>query len=175
MATDDERREVAERLRMSDERDAAGFDCLLAEVVRGREFCETPCEHCHGRLLGELADLIDPDTTGDTTTNTTKSAEDTTKVPDSHPDCGTEEEPASRVPECDATAAHAAAESGHESGQNRDSVQIRVQKGPECDRGALLALAEQLDGLGNGYVIARDGARDVARRIREACGMADAG
>ena len=61
MATDDERRLVAERMRMSDERDAAGFDCLLAEVVRGREFCETPCEECHARLLGELADLIDPD------------------------------------------------------------------------------------------------------------------
>ena len=61
MVSDDERRRVAERLRMSDERDAAGFvDCLLAEVVRGREFCETPCEHCHGRLLGELADLIEP-------------------------------------------------------------------------------------------------------------------
>lgn len=61
MVSDDERRLVAERLRMSDERDAAGFDCLLAEAVRGREFCETPCEHCHERLLGELADLIDPD------------------------------------------------------------------------------------------------------------------
>ena len=61
MATDDERRRVAARLRMSDERDAAGFvDCLLAEVVRGREFCETPCEECHARLLGELADLIEP-------------------------------------------------------------------------------------------------------------------
>ena len=61
MVTDDERRRVAEKLRISDERDAAGFvDCLLAEVVRGREFCETPCEHCHGRLLGELADLIEP-------------------------------------------------------------------------------------------------------------------
>ena len=58
--TDDERRLVAERLRMSDERDAAGFDCLLAEAVRGREFCETPCEECHARLLGELADLIEP-------------------------------------------------------------------------------------------------------------------
>lgn len=59
MATDDKRRLVAARLRMSDERDAAGFDCLLAEAVRGREFCETPCEHCHARLLGELADLIE--------------------------------------------------------------------------------------------------------------------
>ena len=61
MATDDERRLVAERLRMSDDRDAAGFDCLLANAVRGRDFCETPCEECHGRLLDELADLIDPD------------------------------------------------------------------------------------------------------------------
>lgn len=61
MVSDDERRRVAERLRMSDERDAAGFiDCLLAEMIRGREFCETPCEECHARLLGELADLIDP-------------------------------------------------------------------------------------------------------------------
>ena len=60
MATDDERWLVAERLRMSDERDAAGFDCLLAEAVRGREFCETPCEECRARLLGELADLIYP-------------------------------------------------------------------------------------------------------------------
>ena len=60
MVTDDERREVAERLRMSDERDAAGFDCLLAEVVRGSEFCETPCEECHRRLAAEMADLIEP-------------------------------------------------------------------------------------------------------------------
>ena len=61
VVSDDERREVAQRLRMSDERDAAGFvDCLLAEVVRGREFCEAPCEECHARLLGELADLIEP-------------------------------------------------------------------------------------------------------------------
>ena len=66
MATDDKRRLVAERLRMSDERDAAGFDCLLAEAVRGREFCETPCEHCHARLLGELADLIESSCDRDT-------------------------------------------------------------------------------------------------------------
>ena len=60
VVSDDERREVAERLRMSDERDAAGFDCLLAEVVRGRDFCETPCDECHRRLAAELADLIEP-------------------------------------------------------------------------------------------------------------------
>ena len=67
MVTNDERREAAERLRMSNERDAAGFvDCLLAEVVRGRDFCETPCEECHARLLGELADLIEPTCDRDT-------------------------------------------------------------------------------------------------------------
>ena len=61
MVSDDERREVAQRLRMSDERDASGFvDCLLAEVIRGHGFCEAPCEECHARLLGELADLIEP-------------------------------------------------------------------------------------------------------------------
>ena len=76
VVSDDERREVAERLRMSDVRDAAGFDCLLAEVVRGLDFCETPCEECHRSLLDELADLIDPD-------------------------CGTAEASASPVPECD--------------------------------------------------------------------------
>lgn len=121
--TDDERRRVVERLRMSDERDAAGFDCLLAEVVRGREFCETPCEHCHGRLLGELADLIDP------------------------------------------------GESGHNRDRNQDSVQKEspiVQIEHECDREALLALADELEqetGLVCGACMGK-----TARRIREACG-----
>lgn len=60
--TDDERRRVAERLReLSGKRDTQGFDCHLANAVRGHDFCETPCEECHGRLLDELADLIDPD------------------------------------------------------------------------------------------------------------------
>lgn len=60
MATDEERRIIAERLRMADDRDAAGFDCLLANVVRGCYFCKTSCESCHRRLLGELVDLIEP-------------------------------------------------------------------------------------------------------------------
>ena len=61
MATNDERREVAERLReLSGKRDTQGFDCLLAEAVRGYEFCEAPCDECHRRLAAELADLIEP-------------------------------------------------------------------------------------------------------------------
>ena len=137
MATDDERRLIAARLRMSDERDAAGFDCLLAEVVRGREFCETPCEECRARLLGELADLIDP------------------------------------------------GESGQNLDKNRDTVQIEspaVQKAPECDRDALLELADALeDGFGMTgspnaaqlKVLAGINVelREYARIIREALGV----
>ena len=61
MATDDERREVARRLRelSGSMGHAQGFDCLLAEAVRGHEFCETPCDECHRSLAAELADLID--------------------------------------------------------------------------------------------------------------------
>ena len=60
--TDEDRREVAERLLdLSGRMDTSGFDCLLAEAVRGHDFCETPCEECHRRLAAELADLIDPD------------------------------------------------------------------------------------------------------------------
>ena len=59
--TDEDRREVAERLfELSGRTDTHGFDCLLAEAVRGYEFCETPCDECHRRLAAELADLIEP-------------------------------------------------------------------------------------------------------------------
>ena len=126
MATDDERRRVAERLRMSDDRDAAGFDCLLANAVRGHDFCETPCEECHGRLLDELADLIDPD--------------------------------------CD-------------EGRYEGLRTVRP-----VDREALLRLADELDrSLGwcepdeRGCAHVKVGRlREVARRIREACGVLDA-
>ena len=71
-----------------------------------------------------------------------------------------------------------------ESGQNRDSVQIRVQKGPECDREALLALADELEKCAWYFGLdfdadepLRDRLKEAsedfagcARRIREACG-----
>lgn len=61
MPTDEDRREVAERLfELSGRIDTSDFDCLLAEAVRGHDFCETPCDDCHRRLAEELADLIEP-------------------------------------------------------------------------------------------------------------------
>lgn len=61
MATDDERRRVAERLRGSLERlDGNDFDCHFAEAVFGPNFCDAPCEECHVRVTVALADLIDP-------------------------------------------------------------------------------------------------------------------
>lgn len=41
------------------------------------------------------------------------------------------------------------------------------------DRDALLTLADEMDGMRPGYVIARDGARNLAARIREALGVSD--
>ena len=55
-------------------------------------------------------------------------------------------------------------ESGQNLDKNRDTVQIEspaVQKAPECDRDALLALADECDSVHM---------HKVARRIREACG-----
>lgn len=65
-------------------------------------------------------------------------------------------------------------ESGHESGQNRDTVQIEspdVQKTPECDREALLELAQSMM-VRHSWLSASDAARAkrIADHIREACG-----
>ena len=66
-----------------------------------------------------------------------------------------------------------------ESGQNRDrnldTVQQEspaVQKAPECDREALLALADEIETDGvDCYVVSTQYVLDeYARRIREACG-----
>ena len=144
MATDDERREVAERLRkLSGRIDMLGFDCPLAEAVRGHEFCEMPCDECHSRLSAELADLIDPDTTGDTT----EAAADTTKCV------------------CDATATHTDASATCDMSQScRDAV--------ACDREALLGLADEIETDGvDCYVVSTQYVLDeYARRIRDACG-----
>ena len=59
-------------------------------------------------------------------------------------------------------------ESRHESGQNQDSVQKEspaVPKAPECDREALLALAEEMEGICDLLPVRR-----WAHSIREACG-----
>ena len=70
-------------------------------------------------------------------------------------------------------------ESGHESGQNRDTVQQEspaVQKAPECDREALLALALEIKRSyvfgsmdADELVVSRGAAYAIARRIYDAC------
>ena len=132
MATDDDRRSVAERLRgeVGCGSSWPGMERLgvILGVEGGSGF--------PGRFLSRLADLIDP------------------------------------------------GESGQNLDKNRDTVQIEspaVQKAPECDREALLALAEELGGnilvvpavygtYQSGYVAA---CHDVAHRIREALGVSE--
>ena len=76
-------------------------------------------------------------------------------------------------------------ESGQNLDKNRDTVQIEspaVQKAPECDREALLELAEDVTEAA-AMATAVDASKsaemlaelllDIARRIREACGEVD--
>lgn len=139
----DERRRVAARLRMSDERDAAGFvDCLLAEVVRGREFCETPCEECHARLLGELADLIDPGESGQNL--------------DRNQDTVQKESPAVQIaPECD-----------------RDALLEEVKELKKCAYYFGLDFDED-EPLRDRLKEASEAFAESARRVREALGVDD--
>ena len=139
MATDDERREVAERLReksrkyvreLSSSHTSTNAYHEVREVLYGtygapKSLCE---------FFDRLADLIDP------------------------------------------------GESGQNRDKNRDTVQIEspaVQKAPECDREALLELAEDVTEAA-AMATAVDASKsaemlaelllDIARRIREACG-----
>ena len=132
MATDDDRRRVAERLREYASWDEEG--CLTDCAEWGESVLDLlNCGDTDRETYAALADLIDP------------------------------------------------GESGQNLDRNRDTVQQEspaVQKAPECDREALLALAGQLDSLGlNGFSSGwSSGAVNVgsfARRIREACGEVD--
>lgn len=134
----DERRRVAQALR---EMETPTWP-TLTEAVMGHVATRE-------KVVGRLADLIDPDTTS----VRTKSDPDTTKVPksseatpNSHQSCGTEEALTSRV--------------------------------PQCDRDALLALADDVDGAADdsgGFEPLAGMLRDIARCIREACGEAEHG
>ena len=69
-------------------------------------------------------------------------------------------------------------ESGQNLDKNRDTVQIEspaVQKAPECDRDALLELADDLDRRGDGsmYDPCISDEYGIARRIREALGVSE--
>ena len=139
MATDDERRRVAERLREKSRKYARELYSShtsinayhgVREVLYGTD--GAPKSLCE--FFDRLADLIDP------------------------------------------------GESGQNRDKNRDTVQIEspaVQKAPECDREALLALAEDVTEAA-AMATAVDASKsaemlaelllDIARRIREACG-----
>ena len=130
MATDDERRRVAERLRDVARAEGGplgdiGFTEAMHRALGGGDWRD---------MTERLADLIDPG----------------------------------------------------ESGQNLDTVQIEspaVQKAPECDRDALLALAGDVT-YSAAMATAVDTSKsaemlaelllDIARRIREALGVQDA-
>lgn len=69
-------------------------------------------------------------------------------------------------------------EPGQNLDKNRDTVQIEspaVQKAPECDRDALLELADDLDRMGDGsmYDPCISDEHGIARRIREALGVSE--
>lgn len=134
--TDDERRRVAAALRRYVKTYACPTWRILCGIVLGGDNLNTVRMI---QTLDRLADLIDPDTT----TDTTKTGPDTTEALNSHPDLGTEEVPTSRVPECDREAVLSVAES-------MDSYAwLMVQLGVDTVPDVIL-----------GYV----------RRIREACG-----
>ena len=136
MATDDERREVAERLRglngnVSHVRrvyEAEGLSIFCDDQADYYQICDAvagylPAEHMHPcdyeELHDRLADLIEPN---------------------SHQNSGTREVPTSQV--------------------------------PECDRGALLALADEIEDNDVTYCVSTQYVLDsYACRIRKACGV----
>lgn len=77
--SDTERREVARRLRgIKDMREGCGHDmcCDLWSAIFDSDYrCTDLCDECEAAVLNSLADLIDTDTT----TDTTKSPDVTTK------------------------------------------------------------------------------------------------
>ena len=119
MVTDDERRDVAERLReladYCDENEMSLSDDDWPGILSDYIWPEDGGYHIYDDDCRRLADLIDPDTT----TDTTNSPDLTTK----------------------------------------------------CDRDALLALADELEGEGlAGWASGPINVGEYARRIREACG-----
>ena len=125
MATDDERREVAERLREFTKDNqwpltVGGNSSTIRHAISDIVFGDKKY-HSGVDLLDRLADLIEP-------------------------------------------------ESGHESGQCPDSV----QKGPVCDRDALLALADEIEDNDVTYCVSTQYVLDsYACRIRKACGLVE--
>lgn len=146
MATDDERRRVAERLRRLVEDDSvyATVDACHVLYAIGLYYKDVDRIYFSGYDVARLADLID---------------------------LGTAEGPTSS----DTTATHTDATATCDVSQSRRS---------DVDRGALLALAEDVEeaaamatvmatvmDASEGYKLLAGLLLDIARRIREACGV----
>ena len=150
MATDDERREVAERLRgIKTTREGCGHDlcCDLWEAVYDSDHeCDEMCDECEIAVLDSLADLIEP---GESGQNRDKNR-DTVQI----------ESPAVQIaPECD-----------------RDAL-LALASGLEADADRILRAARNARfGGGPSMGEAKHDAyewRSIARRIREALGVTD--
>ena len=132
MATDDERREVARRLRSFVTDDSVYTDVDACRVLYsiGLYYKDIDRIYFSGFDVARLADLIDP------------------------------------------------GESGQNLDKNQDSVQKEspiVQIEHECDRDALLELADELEEGDVTYLVSTQYVLDeYARRIREALGVQDA-
>lgn len=147
MATDDERREVAHNIRENYIRGGMGYRVASAYNIATAVGIVPEMLVEDIELWNRLADLIDPDTT----TDTTKTAEDTTKYV------------------CDAsatvidTSATRDVSQSRRGGIDRDALLALADDvdGAADDSGGFEPLAGML--------------RDIARCIREACGEAEHG
>ena len=158
MPTDDERREVARRLRgIKDTREGCGHDmcCDLWSAIFDSDYrCTDLCDECEVAVLNSLADLIEPDKTSDTTKSQTSS------LSSSLCERGVSAGSFEATPKCS------------EPTPKRDASATHTDASATCDREKLLALADEIDDWKIWSCTAeRSWSRSVARRIRDACGV----
>lgn len=176
MATDDERRLIEGRLReLAGRKVPCDIDCYLAEAVMGHDFCETPCDGCLSMVLDRLADLIEPDTTSDTTSliaDTTKCDPTEHGIDSIYEWCFSGIEGADE----DEDELFCAIMQAIEDYRHPERVTARTARA--VDREGLLALADELTESyveswsdGDELVMSRGAVALVVRRIREACGV----
>lgn len=158
MVSDDERREVAERLR--------GYPCDTLIPYRTGVHFGMGCHEAASRFW-DMCERIKSAGDYDIAYSTRSVLADLIEPSDMSQSCRD-------TVACDLRAS----ESGQNLDTNRDTVPKEspaVTIAPKCDRDALLALADELDGLGltgfsSGWSSGAVNVGSFARRIREACG-----